>query len=292
MFQVVVIGLLSGAIYALFSLGVTLLFRGTRSLSFGLGEVGTLGLFVAWWTIDKGAPWLLGGAVGVGVAVAAALLFELVIIRRMGAARVNMAVASIGLLTFLIAVELLVFGASPRVLRPPVQGSVLSLAGVAVSTLQLISFVVLGVVAAGLNLALRRTDFGLGVLAAASDADAAQLVGVELGGVARFVWGASAALAVVAALLVAPDIGAFAPGFATELFLKGLVASVVGGLTNLNGAVAGGFAVGVLEAAGKRIFRTVNIPGLELLILLVLVLGTLLARPQGLIPQARLRGAA
>jgi branched-subunit amino acid ABC-type transport system permease component len=292
MLQTLVVGLLAGAIYALFALGITLLFRGTRSLSFGLGEVGTVGLFVAWWTIDKGAPWLVGGAVGIATAVGLALVFERLIIRRMGGARVNMAVASIGLLSFLIALELFVFGASPRLLRAPLGGSWFSLSGVVVSKMQVVSFIVLALVAVGMNVALRRTDFGLGVLAAASDADAASLVGVELGWVARFVWGASAALAVIAALLVAPGIGAFAPGFATELFLKGLVSAVVGGLTNLNGAVAGGFTVGVLEAVGKRVLRSVNIPGLELVILLVLVLGTLIARPQGLIPQVRVRGAA
>jgi branched-chain amino acid transport system permease protein len=290
--QTLLIGLLQGAIYALFALGITLLYRGTRSLSFGLGEVGTLGLYVAWWTIDKGAPWLVGAVVGIGAAVGMALLFEILIIRRMGAARVNMAVASIGLLSFLIALELFAFGASPRVLRVPLTGSAFELFGVVVSKMQVLAVIVLAIVAAVVNLALRRTDFGLGVLAAASDADAASLMGVELGSVARFVWGASAALAVTAALLVAPGIGAFAPGFATELFLKGLVSAVVGGLTNLNGAVAGGFAVGVLEATGKRIFRTVNIPGLELLIMLALVLGTLMARPQGLMPQAKMRGAA
>jgi branched-subunit amino acid ABC-type transport system permease component len=292
MVNVVAFALINGSIYSLFAVAVTLLYRGTRSLSFALGEVGTFGLITASVAVDHGAPWLVGAAVGIVVGVALALAFERIVVRGMGGARVNMAVASIGLLSFLIALELFAFGAAPRSLRAPLAGGAFSLGGVVISKTQVVSFVVLALVAAGVNLALRRTDFGLGVLAAATDPDAASLVGVELGGVARFVWGASATLAVVAALLVAPGIGAFAPGFATELFLKGLVSAVVGGLTNLNGAIAGGFTVGFLEAAGKRLFRTVNFPGLELVILLVLVLGTLIARPNGLYPQARVRGTA
>jgi branched-chain amino acid transport system permease protein len=116
-------------------------------------------------------------------------------------------------------------------------------------------------------------------------------MGVPVGRVSLFVWGTGAALASLAALLVAPGIGAFAPGFATELFVKGIVAAVIGGLASPNGAIAGGYALGFVESAARRTFAGSTLPGLELIVLFVVVLAALLIRPTGLVATARGRGA-
>lgn len=292
--QVLTTGLLSGAIYGLFAVGISLLYRGTRTLNFGGGEVGTFGLFLAWELIEGlHLPWLVGAVVAVVTAAAACVGFQVVILRRLPAGdRVGMAVGGIGLLSFLLASEFQVFGASPRSLSGPIAGAAFEVFGVVVSWTQVLSFVALGAVTAGLGLALRRTDFGLGVLAAAQDPEAARLVGVDVRKVTWFVWGVSGGLAAFASLLIAPAIGAFAPGFATELYVKGLVAAVVGGLANPTGAAAGGMAVGIAESAAKRIFRSATIPGLEPLTMFVIVLFALLARPGGLLVPPKTRGAA
>ena len=291
--KVLVIAVVNGALYGLFALGVSLLYRGTRTISFALGEIGTAGLYATWVLHDNGIPWLLAALGGLLFGAAVTLAFERLVVRPMGRAdRVGMAVASIGLLSFLLAAELYVYSASPRQLDPPLPGSALTLFGVVISKTQVLSIVVLVVLALGLTVVLRRTDFGLGVLAAAQDPDAANLVGVELPMVARFTWGVAGLLAVGAAVLAAPDAGAFAPAFATVIFLKGLIAAVIGGLSSIQGAAVGGFAVGLLEAAGRDIFSETSVPGIELLILLVAVLAVLLFRPTGLLAQARTRGAA
>ena len=89
--RVLLLGVLNGGTYALFALGVTLLFRGTKSISFALGEVGTAGLVMTWWTIDHGAPWLVGAGCGRAFGELVAETFQQVVIRRLGrGARVNM----------------------------------------------------------------------------------------------------------------------------------------------------------------------------------------------------------
>jgi branched-chain amino acid transport system permease protein len=92
----------------------------------------------------------------------------------------------------------------------------------------------------GLQAALRRTDFGLGILAAAQDPAAVRLVGVPLSRISLTIWGAGAALAALASLLVEPTVGVFGPGYASELYVVGLAAAVVGGLNSLPGAVVAG----------------------------------------------------
>jgi branched-chain amino acid transport system permease protein len=292
--QVLVIGAVNGTIYALFAVSVALVFRGTRTINFAHGEVGTLSLFVAWWVVtDLGLPWVLGAIVSIAAAAAIGIGFERFVVRPLERAdRATVAVATVGLLSLLLALQLQLFGASPRRLDGPIGGRGVRVAGVYVSPTQLIAFVVVIVVAVSVTRVLRRTDFGLGVLAAASDPDAARLMGVPVRRVSMFVWGAGAALAALAALLVVPSVGSFVPGYTTELYLRGIVAAVLGGLSSPLGAIAGGYALATLESGTRRVFLHSTVPGLEYIVILVVVLVVLIARPTGLLATARTRGAA
>jgi branched-chain amino acid transport system permease protein len=192
----------------------------------------------------------------------------------------------------LLALQLQSFGPSPRILKGPISGLGVRIFDIYVSPTQLVAFVVVIVVAVSLSKALRRSDFGLGVLAAAQDGDAARLMGVPVRKVSMFVWGTGAGLAAVAALLVVPSVGNFVPGYATELYLRGIVAAVLGGLSSPTGAIAGGYALAVLESGTRRVFLRSTVPGLEYLVVLAVVLAVLILRPTGLLAQARTRGAA
>ncbi|MEY2474185.1 MAG: hypothetical protein QOK28_3514 [Actinomycetota bacterium] len=284
--QVLVLGLLSGGIYALFAVGVVLVYRGSRVLNFAQGEVGTAGLFLATWlTVDHGLPWIGGAIAAIVMTAAIGVAFERFVVRRMGdAPRVSVAVATVGLLLFVSTLELIVFklGGKPRSIDGPIAGAGAKIAGVVVSPTQMLSLVVALGIGVGLAVLLRRTDFGLGVLAAAQDTAAARLVGVPVNRVSAFVWGTGAAVTTLGCLLIAPGLGAFAPGAVSRLFLFGLAAAVLGGLTSLPGAFAGGVIVGIVEASAGRIFESVALPGVKTLAVFVLLLVTLLVRPDGL----------
>jgi branched-chain amino acid transport system permease protein len=292
--QVLVIGAVNGTIYALFAVSVALVYRGARTVNFASGEVGTLSLFIAWGIVtDAGLPWLLGAAAAVAFAMTVGAAFEVIVVRRLGRAdRATVAVATVGLLTLVLALEFQLFSASPRILRGPVKGLGIQVFDVYISPTQLIAFVVVIAVALALSQVLRRTDFGLGVLAAAQDPDTARLMGVPVGRVSVFVWAAGAGLAALAALLVVPSIGVFTPGFATELYVKGIVAAVIGGLASPTGAIAGGYALAVLESGTRRVLLHSTVPGLGLLVTLAVVLVVLVLRPTGILATARTRGAA
>jgi branched-chain amino acid transport system permease protein len=284
--QVLVIGLVEGTLFGLLALGISLVYRGARTLNFALGEIGTLGLYAFWWlSVDHNLAWPAGALGAIAVAVAVAAAFERLVARSAaGQGPAAPAVASIGLLTALLAFELQVFGESPRAVRPPIAGLGVQVAGVFVSPTQLVGVGVAAVVAAGLGLFLRATDFGLGVLATAEDPDAARLMGIPASRVATFVWGAGGALAALAALLVAPSVGVLTPGFASaHLFTVALAAAVVGGLGSLPGAFVGGLVVGVAKAALLRVFASSTLPGKEYLVYLGIVLALLAVRPQGLV---------
>lgn len=277
--QVLVLGLISGGIYALFALGVVLVHRGTGVLTFANGEVGTAGLFLAAVLVtDLGLPWVVGALVSIAFAVLLGCLFEYLVVRRMRASDpVAIAVATVGLGLFLLASEFQIFGESPKELAGPVEGGV-TIAGVIVTPTQIFGLVLALALGFGLQAALRRTDFGLGILAAAQDPAAVRLVGVPLSRISLTIWGAGAALAAIASLLVEPTVGVFGPGYASELYVVGLAAAVVGGLNSLPGAVVGGVTLGVAEAAASRYLSDFGLSGLRYVVVLVILLAVLLGR--------------
>lgn len=294
MTQAIIVGLVSGGIYGLFALGVVLVYRGSGALNFAQGEIGTAGLFLAWWVVtDQGLPWILGALAAIVFGSLIGIGFERFVVRPMvGAGRVAVSIATVGLLGFLLAGEYQLFTASPRVLRGPVEGLGLEMAGAFVSPTQLIGLLVTVALGGGLAWFLKRTDFGLGVLAASQDPVTVRLVGVRVSRVSMFVWGTGAALGTIAALFVEPTIGVFQPGFgSSNLFLRGLAAAVVGGLTSLPGAFAGGLAVGLLEEVSGYLLIDSTIPGVRVLTIFLLVLAVLVLRPQGLLGRRGLRAA-
>lgn len=277
--QVLVLGLISGGIYALFALGVVLVHRGTGVLTFANGEVGTAGLFLAAVLVsDLGLPWVVGALVAIVFAVLLGCLFEYLVVRRMQASDpVAIAVATVGLGLFLLAAEFQVFGESPKELAGPISGGV-EIAGVIVTPTQIVGLVLAVALGFGLQAALRRTDFGLGILAAAQDPSAVRLVGVPLSRISLTIWGAGAALAAIASLLVEPTVGVFGPGYASELYVVGLAAAVIGGLNSLPGAVVGGVTLGVAEAAASRYLDGLGLSGMRYVVVLVILLAVLLGR--------------
>jgi branched-chain amino acid transport system permease protein len=289
--QVLVLGLIGGGIYALFALGVVMVFRGTGVLSFAQGEIGTASLYMAAFLItEQHLPWGVGAAAALLFGTVLGVLFEFVVVRRMiGSDPVSIAVATVGFLLFLTTVEIQYAGPTITTLPGPFKGTYFQLAGVVITPTQVAALVLSLALGFGLQAVLRRTDFGLGILAAAQDPTAVRLVGVPLSRVSATVWGVGAALSVIAALLVEPTVGVFTPGYASQLYLVGLAAAVIGGLTSLPGAVIGGISLGMLEALSTRYLSDYGIPGLRYVVVLVALLVVLLGRQ--LVPELRERFA-
>lgn len=292
MIQALVIGVVTGAIYGLIALGLVLVYKGSRVLNFAQAEIGGAGLYLTYICLDHfKLPWPVAALITITAATLLGIAFERLFVRRMGdAPRLTVAVATVGLFFLLLSAELYFFGQSPEFIRPPITGLGVRVAGFFVSPTELLSFAVIAVLAAGLAAFLRYTDFGLGVLAAAQDATAVRLVGIPLGRLSMFTWGAAGALSAIAALLIEPQISVITPGGIGEpLFLGGLAAALLGGLTSLEGAFLGGVLVGIAQSETQHLLLATGFPGISAVVLFVIVLGVLLIRPQGLLGSQRAR---
>lgn len=286
--QVLVAGLVTGSIYGIIALGIVMVYRGSRVLNFAQVELGTFGMFLAYWCVEeRGWPWLAGAAVAIAATAAVSALFELFVVRRMiDAPRLTVTVATIGLLLFLFALEVKLFGTSPRFMGGPIKGLGPRILEYHVSPTQMIAFVVAIGGGLGINAFLRRTDFGLAVLASAQDANAVRMMGVRLADVSQFTWVTAGVLGAVAVLLLEPSIGAFQPGAfsygANAIFIPALAAALLGGLTDLTKAFYGGLFVGVLQAEAVHLVGGHDIPGAGSTVVFVVIVAALLLRPSKL----------
>lgn len=293
---VLVLGLAHGATYALLALGISLVYKASRVVNFAQGEIATLAAFIGWQVIVRGgAAWWQGALAALAVASAVGYLTHLLVAWPMRqAARVSVMMATLGVTFLLFGFEAKQWGASPEILPPPAQnfhfsiplvGTVnspgISLGGFLLTPVYVTALAAAMLAAALLTLVLRRTRFGLGVLATAQDPDTSRLLGVPARRVSAFTWTVAGLLAGMAGLLLAPTQGVFtAFAFSGYIFFRALVAALIGGLGSLSGAVLGALVVGELEAFSQQLF--IRTPGMPEVFLFVLVLAVMLARPQGL----------
>jgi branched-chain amino acid transport system permease protein len=283
--QALVVGVVTGGIYGLYALGLVLVYRGSGVLNFAQAELGTFALFIAYEVIVvHHQPWLVGAGAALATALGLGLLFERAAVWPLRAApRLTVAVGTIAMLSLLIALELKIFGANPRLLDPPIAGVGIRVFEVIVTPTQLLSFVVVAVVGGALAAFLRFTDFGLAVQAAAQDQEAVRFVGIRLARVSIFTWGLAAVLSALAALLIQPSVGVISASAFGAIFIKAIGAALIGGLSSMQGAFVGGFVVGIAEAEIRHLTVSSSLTGLPELVIFGAVVAVLILRPQGLL---------
>ncbi|MPZ26628.1 MAG: hypothetical protein GEV12_09260 [Micromonosporaceae bacterium] len=288
MWTFLVQGVFQGAVYGLLAVGLVLVYKGTRVFNFAQGEFGSVAAFVTWGLLlHTAVPYLVAFVGGLLAAVAMGLLVERAVVRPLFAAsRLILLVATVGVALLAIALTVLAAQPQARVLPPAVAGEPITVAGASVLPQQILVLVALAAVAAGLA-GFFRTDLGLAVLAVSQDPVATRVVGINPVMLSRVIWGLAAGLGGLAGLLQAP-VGIFTPGFMTATtLLPAFAAAVLGGMTSLPGAFAGGVAIGVAQNLGIYLLgQQLAVPGAAELTVFGLLLAVLLVRPQGLLGKA------
>jgi branched-chain amino acid transport system permease protein len=187
--------------------------------------------------------------------------------------------------------RLLVFSAGSRLktLDPlPMLSQPVLIFGAQVSELKLVTIGVCAVLLVLLTLFLRKTRYGLQMRAAAENFTMSRLVGVRANSVIAMAFALSGALAAVVAVLFAAQTGFVHPRFGLQLVIIAFVATVIGGLGSLEGAVAGGFLVGCVSTLLQAFLPAEMRPFREAFLFVVVIL-VLLFRPQGLFPARGLK---
>ncbi len=277
--QAVATGLMTGGVYALLALSIALIFKTMDTVNFATASMGAFCAFLFYWggTI-LGLGWAGALVAGVLGAVALGWAVERGIVRQLGGGDLfRLVLATMGLDILLNNTTQLLFGSGVQNINAPLPSGGLTLGGV---TLDVTRLVVLAVAVAGtaaIAIVLRYTNLGIGMRAYAQDPQAAALMGVPARTVSRWTWIISSLLGLVAAVMVA-SVSVLSVGFLQGTFISAFTAAVLGGLSSLPGAVAGGFLLGVIEALSISYAPRAVTIALPVLIILVV----LMIRPAGL----------
>ena len=277
--QVAVSGILLGGIYALISVGLTLIFGVVRIINFAHGELLMIGMYLSY---------LFFASLGLNpyysvILVAPALFVIGVIIQRLviqpiqETSAMMKIFATCGLFIVLQNLALMIFRGDYRTIQMGISMATLNVAGVSISIPRLVAFVAAVVIFCVLNMMLKYTYVGKALRAVAENRSMAQLMGIRVQRLSMLAFGLGAALTGIAGALLSPFTSVF-PTIGGTYTLVAFVIVVLGGLGNMAGAFLGGLFIGLIESfSGTYISSALKEATYFAIFILIL-----LVRPQGL----------
>ena len=291
--QTVISALSFGSFYALGALGIGLLFSVLRLINFAHGDFITVGGFalivpssavVATLFIGDFHPALLVICIVLIVVALALISYFLVFQRVQSSSPATMMIVSFAMGYTLQNLIVMIYGGRPKAVNifPALTGQVQLSDGVSVQILQLVIIAVTWILLLGLVLFLRRTKVGIQMRAAAEDFRMARMLGVNGKNVIALAFVLSGGLAGIMSLLFITQTGVLTFRMGVPIMLFFFIATVIGGMGSLVGAVVGGYAVGIVSVLLSA-FLPEEIRGFRDACVFILVVIILLARPQGLV---------
>lgn len=282
--QLIVTTLQIGAVYVLFSLGLTLVFGVMRIVNFAHGQFFAISAMIVAVTIQMLGQaglsvlpaYLLACIAGIGVALAVGTVLYAGGLRFFQRDMNGSFVLTIGVVLFVEGVMLEIFGGGVRPV-PDIFTGTLPLLGAKISVQRLVLFIAAVIVTVLLYWVLARTKLGMALRAVAADHEAAMLQGIPYGRIALSGFLIAAGLAALAGALIAP-VAAVSPALSADYIIKGFIAVIVGGLGGVPGAIAGALLIAFIETFGGFYID----PSSASIMIFVLVIAVLLAKPTGL----------
>jgi branched-chain amino acid transport system permease protein len=277
--QVIAGGLLLGAVYALFSSGLTLVWGMMNIINFAHGDFVMIGMYVAFvvWTLFGAGPWA-GAPLAVLVLATLGVVVYFTLIRRiMKGPMLAQILGTFGLALLLRYSVFWWFGANFSSLPENLVGGTLEFWGLHIQASRLLAGVVALVVTLGLHFLLTRTALGSKMLAVAEDDTAAQLMGIRPDTMQAIAWAIAAGATGLAGALIATFFY-IVPTVGETLGIVAFVTVSLGGFGSVPGALVAGLLIGVIESLSAYLIGAVY----KDMVVYALFLGFLWFRPQGL----------
>lgn len=280
-----------GGLYAMAALGIALIFGVMNLVNFAHGEYVAFCVFalivpstdaVAVMFLGR-APALILVPMILGLGALVAMASEFAVFRYLRKADpVAMMISSFALGFVIRNVLLATYGGRPKAISLwPGLNTPVDVLGANVPLLQLIVILTTLIVVGGLALLLKKTRIGLEMRAAAENFTMARLLGVRANVVITGAFALSGALAAAVALIMATQTGVADVRMGGQIMLVAFIATVIGGLGSLPGAVAAGFLIGAVSVL-LQAFLPLEARPFRDAFLYTLVIVCLLLRPQGL----------
>jgi branched-chain amino acid transport system permease protein len=277
--QSVVSGVLTGSLYAMIGVGLTIVFGVMRIINLAHGEMVMLGMYGAFWAhvlwkVDPFASILLSGPL---MFLGGILVYRFLLRKIVPGGELNTLLYTAGLSLLIANLALFVWTGDYRTIKLGYALTPLRPFGIAVPIPLAIAFCLAILITTALYLFLSRTDMGRAIRATSQNPEAAALMGVNVDRIATVTFGLGTALAGAAGVLLAPSLYLY-PTVGEILIAKCFVIVVLGGLGSVVGAIAGGVLLGLVESLGA-VYVSVAYKDTIGFVMFLLVL---LFRPSGL----------
>lgn len=252
--QLILNSVIVGALYGLVTLGFNLIYGTTKFFNLAHGVMATIGGYTVFY-FTKILGLEIYVAVILGVVLAGFVGYGLdkfiyLPLRKRKASNMVLLVASLGAATALQAIIAIIFTSQFKTLFGKIAAkSIYEILDGLITQTQLTILISLAVIFTGLVLLLYKTQFGKAVRAISDDEEAARIVGINTDKIIGYVFFIGSAIAGLAGILVGFDTG-IEPTMGLSLLLKGVIASIVGGVGNIYGGVLGAFLLGFVENFG------------------------------------------
>ena len=251
--QLLLNGIIAGSIYALIAIGFTVIYRTVRFFNFAHGVVYTAGAYFAYTLIIS---LHLNFVLSFFLAIILAGLLGIIIdrcvylpLRRQNASNLIFLLASFGVFIFLQNLIQLIYGAQILTIRtgPIKEGH--HFLGAVITDIQILILAVSIILMILLWLFIQKTKLGKAMRAVSDDPIAANIVGINPEKIILTSFAIGSALAGAAGILISFETN-IEPTMGFSALLKGIIASIIGGIGSIPGAVLGGFFLGLAENLG------------------------------------------
>lgn len=252
--ELILNSIIAGAIYTLVALGFNLIYSTTKFFNLAHGVMAAIGGYAVFYFsktlgLDIHIAIVLGviltGLVGFGVDK-----FIYLPLRKRKASNMILLVASLGVMTALQAIIAILFSSRFKTLSENIDTQKLfTILGGVITQTQLVILLSAALVMTGLVVFLYKTQLGKTVRAISDDEEVARIIGINTNKIIGYIFFIGSAITGFTGILVGFDVG-IEPMMGLSLLLKGVVASIVGGVGNIYGGVLGAFLLGFVENFG------------------------------------------
>lgn len=273
-------GISKGSVYALIAVGFALIFSVLKFSNFAHGGLISISAFAAYYFSKKLGMGLIlttimaalsGGLMGIALD-----FIGFYTMRQRKSPRIFYFVSSITCGIFFMNILTVFFGTTYYSLPTYFENPIIELGSIIIIKMDVIILLVCIALLAALTFVINKTKLGLAIRTVALDDSTAKLMGMNSNSVVRFTLFLAGALAGVSGVFLASNYTI--DPFLGSMVVKGFIASVIGGLGSLPGAIMGAFALGIIEVVLTIITGDIISPA----IVFVVTLAFLLIRPQGI----------
>jgi branched-chain amino acid transport system permease protein len=280
--QLLINGLIAGAIYALVASGFSVIYSVCKFVHFAHGVVITLSGYFLYFLFSRlGLNFWLSVILSIIFASLLGFLTDKVVykeLRKRKASNTILLMASVALLIFFESLILLLFGADVKTIGYIKISKGIEIFNAIITPLQIVIIIVSIILLILLFLFMKKTKLGKAMRAVADNKDVAEVVGISAEKIYSWSFIIGSAIAGIAGILVGLEQN-LEPTMGTNLMIKGFTAAIIGGIYSVPGSILGSFLLGLVENFGIWFLPSGYKDAIAFIILFIF----LLFRPQGIL---------